>query len=79
MKKFESLPGFFGFCARRGLVRDHPTVSTGRIVAKHVPTDYFTPDEYARILSYRPDEVVRVLTPVPTPTVEALSRTSHST
>ncbi|HZP04108.1 MAG TPA: hypothetical protein VFB43_04340 [Terracidiphilus sp.] len=57
-KKFERVVGFFWFCARQGWIRDNPTASMGRIVAKHVPTDYFTRDEYARILgaTYRLDD-----------------------
>jgi integrase len=57
-KKFERVVGFFWFCVRQGWIRDNPTASMGRIIARQVPTDYFTADEYARILSatYRLDE-----------------------
>jgi integrase len=59
-KKFERVVGFFWFCVRQGWIRDNPTASMGRIIAKQVPTDYYTRDEYARILSatYRLDEGV---------------------
>jgi integrase len=57
-KKFERVVGFFWFCVRQGWICDNPTASMGRIIARQVPTDYFTADEYARILSatYRLDE-----------------------
>jgi integrase len=57
-KKFERVVGFFWFCVRQGWIRENPTASMGRIIARQVPTDYFTADEYARILSatYRLDE-----------------------
>ena len=57
-KKFERVVGFFWFCVRQGWIRDNPTASMGRIIAKQIPTDYFTRDEYLRILSatYRLEE-----------------------
>jgi hypothetical protein len=56
--KFERVVGFFWFCVRQGWIRDNPTASMGRIIARHVPPDYFTSDEYTRIISatYRLDE-----------------------
>ena len=50
-KKFERVVGFFWFCVRHGWIKENPTATMGRVVAKHVPTDYFTADEYKRIIS----------------------------
>jgi integrase len=50
-KKFERVVGFFWFCVRHGWLKENPTATMGRIIAKHVPTDYFTADEYKRIVS----------------------------
>ena len=49
-KKFERVIGFFWFCVRQGWLQDNPTATMGRVIAKHVPTDYFTADEYKRIV-----------------------------
>ncbi len=49
-KKFERVIGFFWFCVRQGWLRENPTATMGRVIAKHVPTDYFTADEYKRII-----------------------------
>ena len=49
-KKFERVIGFFWYCVRQGWLRENPTATMGRVIAKHVPTDYFTADEYKRIL-----------------------------
>jgi integrase/recombinase XerD len=48
-KKFERVIGFFWFCVRQGWLRENPTATMGRVIARHVPTDYFTADEYRRI------------------------------
>ena len=50
-KKFERVVGFFWFCVRHGWLKDNPTATMGRVIARHVPTDYFTADEYKRIIS----------------------------
>lgn len=57
-KKFERVIGFFWFCVRQGWLRENPTATMGRVIAKHVPTDYFPADEYAKIIAatYRLDE-----------------------
>lgn len=47
-KKFERVIGFFWYCVRQGWLRENPTATMGRVIAKHVPTDYFTADEYKR-------------------------------
>jgi integrase len=49
-KKFERVTGFFWYCVRQGWLRENPTATMGRVIAKHVPTDYFTADEYKRII-----------------------------
>lgn len=49
-KKFERVVGFFWFCVRQGWLRENPTATMGRVIAKHVPTDYFTADEYKCII-----------------------------
>ncbi|HXC96030.1 MAG TPA: tyrosine-type recombinase/integrase [Edaphobacter sp.] len=49
-KKFERVIGFFWYCVRQGWLRENPTATMGRVIAKHVPTDYFTADEYKRIV-----------------------------
>ncbi|MFC5861849.1 site-specific integrase [Acidicapsa dinghuensis] len=49
-KKFERVIGFFWYCVRQGWLRENPTATMGRVIAKHVPTDYFTADEYKRII-----------------------------
>jgi integrase len=50
-KKFERVVGFFWFCVRHGWLKDNPTAMMGRVIAKHVPADYFTADEYKRVLA----------------------------
>ena len=49
-KKFERVIGFFWFCVRQGWLRENPTATMGRVIAKHVPTDYFTAEEYKCII-----------------------------
>jgi integrase/recombinase XerD len=49
-KKFERVVGFFWFCVRHGWLKENPTAVMGRVIAKHVPTDYFTAADYARII-----------------------------
>ena len=57
-KKHERVVGFFWFCVRQGILKDNPTATMGRVIARHVPTDYFTAEEYAKIIdaTYRLDE-----------------------
>jgi len=42
--------GFFWFCVRRGWLRENPTATMGSVIAKHVSTDYFPADEYAKVI-----------------------------
>jgi integrase/recombinase XerD len=57
-KKFERVVGFFWFCTRMNWIKENPTATMGRVIAKQVPTDYFTAEEYATIIdaTYRLDE-----------------------
>jgi integrase len=49
-KKFERVIGFFWYCVRQGWLRENATATMGWVIAKHVPTDYFTAEEYKRII-----------------------------
>jgi len=35
-KKFERVVGFFWFCVRHGWLKDNPTATMGRVIARHV-------------------------------------------
>jgi integrase/recombinase XerD len=50
-QKQKRLTGFFWFCIRTGWITQSPTVNLTRISVHQKPTDYFTRDEYARILN----------------------------
>jgi integrase/recombinase XerD len=49
-KKQERLTGFFWFCIRSGWISQSPAVNLKRITVHQTPTDYFTRDEYTKIL-----------------------------
>ena len=49
-KKQERLIGFFWFCVRAGWLNSNPTQGLGRISVDPTPTDYFTQDEFKKIL-----------------------------
>ena len=49
-KKQERLTGFFWFCIRAGWLTSNPTDRLGRISVTRAPTDYFTRDEYEKLL-----------------------------
>ncbi len=49
-KKQERLVGFFWFCIRSGWLTTNPTQGLGRISVDPTPTDYFTRDEFKRII-----------------------------
>jgi integrase/recombinase XerD len=49
-KKQERLTGFFWFCIRAGWLSANPTDRLGRISVTQAPTDYFTRDEYEKLL-----------------------------
>ena len=49
-KKQERLTGFFWFCIRSGWITQNPTDRLGRISVTQAPTDYFTREEFDRII-----------------------------
>ncbi len=49
-KKFERVVRFFWCCVCQGWLRDNLSATMGRVIAKHVPTGYFTADEHKRII-----------------------------
>ena len=49
-KKQERLVGFFYYCMRLGWMRENPAALLGRIKADGPPTDYFTREEFDRII-----------------------------
>ena len=49
-KKQERLTGFFWFCVRAGWIATNPTQGLGRISVESAPTDYFTREEFAKII-----------------------------
>jgi integrase len=49
-KKQERLVGFFFYCMRLGWIRENPAALLGRIKADGPPTDYFTREEFDRII-----------------------------
>jgi len=49
-KKQERLIGFFWFCVRGGWLASNPTQGLGKISVDPIPTDYFTPDEFEKII-----------------------------
>ena|ERR1035441_4528918 len=49
-KKQERMTGFFWFCIRAGWITSNPTNNLGRISVTQTPTDYFTREEYEKLL-----------------------------
>jgi integrase/recombinase XerD len=49
-KKQERLTGFFWFCIRAGWIAQNPTANLGRISVNQTPTDYFTREEFDKIV-----------------------------
>jgi integrase/recombinase XerD len=49
-KKQERLTGFFWFCIRAGWITANPTDRLGRISVTQAPTDYFTREEYDKLV-----------------------------
>lgn len=49
-KKQERLTGFFWFCIRAGWITSNPTHNLGRISVTQAPTDYFTREEFDKLL-----------------------------
>ena len=42
--------GFFWACVRRGYITQNPALGLGKIKVVPIPTDYFSRDEFARII-----------------------------
>jgi len=49
-KKQERIIGFFYYCLRMSWIRSNPAVLLGRIRVQEKPTDYFTRDEFEKII-----------------------------
>lgn len=49
-KKQERLTGFFWFCIRAGWIPQNPTTHLGRISVSQTPTDYFTREEFDKLI-----------------------------
>ncbi len=49
-KKQERVRGFFWFCQRNKWLSDNPALGLSRIKADNRPADYFTPEEFKKIL-----------------------------
>lgn len=49
-KKQSRVVGFFWACVRRRYLIENPALGLGRIKVVQIPTDYFPPDEFQRIL-----------------------------
>ena len=49
-KKQDRIVGFFWACVRRGYVAQNPCVDLGKIKVNQIPTDYFSQDEFAKII-----------------------------
>lgn len=49
-KKQERIIGFFWFCVRASWLTSNPTQGLGRISVDPTPTDYFTRDEFKKII-----------------------------
>jgi integrase/recombinase XerD len=49
-KKQERIIGFFYYCARMGWIQANPAILLGRIRVREKPTDYFTKEEFEKII-----------------------------
>jgi len=50
-KKQSRVIGFFWACVRRRYLTENPAIGLGKNKVVHVPTDYFPPEEFERILA----------------------------
>ncbi len=50
-KKQERLRSFFLYCQRHGWIRENPAALLSKIKVNQVPTDFFTQDEFEKILA----------------------------
>jgi integrase/recombinase XerD len=46
----ERLKTFFGFCVRQGMLATNPALLLSRIIVKQKPTDYFTSEEFEKLV-----------------------------
>ena len=49
-KKQSRLIGFFWTCVRRRYLQENPALGLGKIKVVQIPTDYFPPEEFDRII-----------------------------
>ena len=49
-KKQSRLIGFFWACVRRRYIQENPALGLGKIKVNQIPTDYFPPEEFDRII-----------------------------
>ena len=50
-KKQSRVIGFFWACVRRRYLTENPAIGLGKIKVVQIPTDYFPPDEFERIIA----------------------------
>lgn len=50
-KKQSRVIGFFWACVRRRYLTENPAIGLGKIKVLQIPTDYFPPDEFERIMA----------------------------
>ena len=50
-KKQSRVIGFFWACVRRRYLAENPAIGLGKIKVVQIPTDYFPPDEFERIIA----------------------------
>ena len=51
VKKQELLRAFFGYCLDHEWTKTNPAKSLSKVTVDDVPTDYFRPDEFAKIIA----------------------------
>ena len=49
-KKQERIIGFFHYCQRHGFIPSNPATGLSRVKVQRTPTDYFTAEEFAKII-----------------------------
>jgi integrase len=54
-KKQERIKGFFQFCVRNGYLRNNPSNGLSKIKVTQKPTEYFTDDEFEKIITIAKD------------------------
>jgi len=51
VKKQELLRAFFGYCLDHEWTKTNPAKSLSKVTVDDVPTDYFRPDDFAKIIA----------------------------